>query len=140
MPPSQEIIRLQSEAIEGNIPSSIARQNKSQVVNDMGSIMQKPIAFPKGFHHQTQSSLAEIAHAAVNQLGAAAGSAGSEVRSLEQKNRIPPGCGIHCNPSAGGTPTNYDQIPDFTGIRCLLQHLGSVHENLPHLRMSLGSR
>src|SRR5262249_54043743 len=81
-------------------------------------------------HHQRYISLLEIAHAAMNQLGAAAGSALAEVALLQQQDVVPASGGINCDSDAGGASTNYDHVPrSFSAVEALV-HPGPGHLTL----------
>src|SRR5208283_542442 len=80
----QQLIELQAQAVEGSFPPVVVRHNERQIVHDVRRVLQKQSALLERFHDQPNVALLQITHAAVCQLGAAAGRSLTEVALLKQ--------------------------------------------------------
>ena len=85
--PGQQIVELEADAVERRLPPVVVRHHEAEIVHQVRRVAQQQAAFLQRFHHQRDVALLQIAHAAVHQLGAAAGGAFAEIALLEQRAR-----------------------------------------------------
>ncbi len=93
----------------------------------MGGVLEEQAALLERLHHQRYVALFQVTDAAVNQLGAAAGSSFAEVALLQQEHVIPTGGAIDRHAGAGGASAYHDNVPR-AGVRFEpAVHLSAVH-------------
>jgi hypothetical protein len=96
-------------------------------VHQVGRVLQKQSALFERFHYQADVSLLQVAHAAVCQLGAAAGGAFTEVALLEQQHIVAARRGIDRNAYARCAAAHDNHVPGF-GMRLdAAPHVDAIH-------------
>ena len=70
-------------------------------------------AFDTGFAYKLNVALGEVANAAVNQFGAAAGGTFGEVGLFKYEGRVAAAGGVEGDAEAGGAAADNDEVPDF---------------------------
>ena len=93
----------------------------------MRGIVAEDAAFLQRFHDQRDVALLEIAHAAVNELGGAAGGALAEVALLEQADGVAARRGIDGDADAGRPAADNGHVPGGVASQELLDGLGTIH-------------
>src|SRR5690349_16138556 len=93
----------------------------------MGGGFAKQSALPQGFQDQGYVALFEIAHAAVNELCAAARCAPGEVGLLQDERAVAAGRGVHAYAQSGCASSNDEEIPLVFGRRYLVESLLAFH-------------
>jgi hypothetical protein len=107
----EEIVDLEADAIEGCFPPDITGHDEGQVADEVRRILGEQSTFPQSFQDQADVALLEVANTAMNQLGAATGSALGKVMAFEQQGRIPAGGRVHSNAQTRGAPAYDRDIP-----------------------------
>src|SRR6185312_6044892 len=107
----EQVVELDSGAIEGSFPPVVARHHEGQVMDQMRGVAEQDASLFEGLHDEWYVALFEVADAAVNQLGAAAGCALAEVALLQQQDAITARGPIERDPGAGGASTHHDHVP-----------------------------
>ena len=93
----------------------------------MRRVLAQQSALFQRLHDQREVALLQVAHAAVHQLGAAAGSAFPEVALFQQKNVIAAAGGVDGHAHSGGSATHYNQVPGARVRAETAIHLRSCH-------------
>ncbi len=94
----------------------------------MRGVAQQPPALAQGLEHQRDVPPLEIADAAVDQLGAAAGGPLGEVVPLDQRRPVPPRRRLDRGAEAGGAAPHDEDVPGLlAGIEEPGEHVGAVH-------------
>ena len=112
----QQIVELQPDAIERRFPPIVIGHHEAQIAHQVRSVLQQQAALLQRFHHQREVALLQVAHAAVHQLGAAAGSAFAEIALLQQQDVVAAAGGIDRDARAGGAAAHDDHVPR-AGVR-----------------------
>ena len=84
----------------------------------MRRVAQHVAALAQGVQNQREVELLEIAHAAMNQLGAAARSSLAEIEALDQQSAITARGGLDRRAQTGCAPADHQHIP---GLRLTAQ-------------------
>src|SRR5947209_2724364 len=84
----EKLIQFQTKTIEWRFPPVVVGHDKSEVTHQMWRVLKQKATLFEGLHHQPNIALLQITHAAMCQLGAAAGSAFAEVPLLKQQHVI----------------------------------------------------
>src|ERR1039458_10026255 len=96
----QQFIELKAEALKGRFPPIVVRHDKGQIPHQMRRVLQKEPALLERFHHQPDVALLQVAHSAMRQLRAAAGSTLAEIALLDQQHFVSARRRIDCHPEA----------------------------------------
>ena len=80
----EQVVELEADAVEGRLPPGVIGHDESEIVDEVRRVLAKQAAFFQRRHHERDIALLEIAHAAMDELGAAAAGALAEVVRLEQ--------------------------------------------------------
>ena len=78
----EQLIELQSEAVEWRLPPVVIWHHEAQIMHQMRRVLQKQSALLECLHDQSDIALFQVTNAAVSQLGAATGRAFAEVALL----------------------------------------------------------
>jgi hypothetical protein len=76
-------------------------------------------------------ALLEIAYAAVNELGGAAGGPLAEVALLEQEDVVPAGRRVEGHPDARRPAPDHDHVPGLAMRKRPVHHLRAIHMHDP---------
>src|SRR5258706_8754185 len=93
----------------------------------MWRVLKEKATFLQGFHDQPNVALFQIPHAAMCQLGAAAGRAFAEVALLQQQHVVPARRSIDSHPDTSGSAAYDNHVPGF-GVRLdATPHVSAIH-------------
>ena len=123
----QKVVGLEPDAIHEHVAAAITGEDEGAIVDEVRRVSPQAAALAERLQDEPHMSLPEIAHAAVNELGAAAGSAAAEVAALEEQDGVSPRRGINRHPHAGRPAADHDQVPRLAAINHASEHLGAVH-------------
>ncbi len=85
----EQVVNLEADAVEGRLPPGIAGHDEGEVVDEVRRVLPEQAALLERLHDEGDVALLEIADAAVDQLGGAAGGAFAEILVLEQQTSKP---------------------------------------------------
>ena len=98
LPAAQVIVQKQAQRAASRPAASPAvRQHETHGPHDVRSDAPEHLALDRGFAHQAEIEMLQIAQAAVDQLGRARGGAAGEIGHLAQEHRKAASCGIARN-------------------------------------------
>src|SRR5579871_1827112 len=129
----ESVVEFQAEAVERRGPPRVAGDDERAVVDQVRGVSPQPAALAQRLQNQPDAALAEIAHAAVDQLGAAAGGALAEVAAFEEQHRVAAGRGVHGDAGSGRAAADDDQVPRLAPVEGTVEHRGAVHGGLSPL-------
>ena len=124
----EHLVELEADAVEGAFPPGVAGDDERRVRDEVRRVLAQEAALLQRLHHERDVALLEVAHAAVDELGRAAGGAFAEVVLLEQQRGVAARGGIDRDADAGGAAADDDDVPRFRPRTRLLQHVVSFHE------------
>ncbi len=84
MPAGQEIVELQTAGVEQAVDGTPGGDDEGQGRHEMCGVLEQTRTLAQGVPDETQVALAQIAHSAVNQLGAPRGGAGGEIAGFHE--------------------------------------------------------
>src|SRR5208283_5082492 len=84
----EQVVELETDTIEGSFPPVVVGHHEAQVADQVRGVLKKQSALLEGFHDERDVALFEVTHAAMHQLGAAAGGALAEIALLEQEHVV----------------------------------------------------
>ena len=93
----------------------------------MGCILAEETALFECLHDERDVALFEVAHAAVDELGAAAGGAFAEVLCLKEQHIEAADSGINGDANAGRAAADDDNIPGSGPVGHTVDHFLTVH-------------
>ena len=100
-------------------------------MDQVGRVLAHDAALFESRHYEGDVALLEVAHAAVDQLGAAAAGAFAEVVGFKQDNAVAAGSGIDGYAHAGCAATDDGHIPGLGARANLAYHQFPFHRLLP---------
>ena len=127
----EEVVDFEADAVEGSLPPGVIGDDEGEIANQMGRVLKQDAALLERFHHQRDVALLEIAHSAMNQLGAAAGGAFAEVFALQQEDGKAAAGRIESHACAGGAAADDDHVPRFGAAAAVAPALRCVASGLP---------
>ena len=107
----EQVVELQSDSVERQIEPAIGRHDELAGVHQVRSIPQQHPTLLERLAYQGDVSLGQVAHAAVNQLGAAARGSLGEVAGFEQQSPIAPRRRVDGRTQARGPAADDDDVP-----------------------------
>ncbi len=110
-PSGEPFVDLEAEAVVGKVEEAEDGNDEGEIVDEVGSVLKHQAALAQSIHDQGDVHLLEIAHAAVDELGAAAGGSLGEVRALDEGGSVATGGGFDGGPEAGGAASDDEHIP-----------------------------
>ena len=114
--PGEQVVELQAGAIERRLPPVVVRHHEAEIADQVRRVLQQQAALVQRLHHQPNVALLQVAHAAVHQLGAAAGRAFAEVALLQQQRGISAAGRVDRDAGAGRAAADDDDVPG-AGVR-----------------------
>ena len=108
---SQHVVDLHADAVERGLPPGVVGHDEGQVMDQVRGILAENAAFLQRLHDEGHVALLEVAHAAVDELGGAAGSALAEVALLDQANGVAARGGIDGDADAGRPAADDGHVP-----------------------------
>jgi hypothetical protein len=105
------IIDLHADAVEGTFPPAIDRHDERKVVHQMRRVFAQQAAFSQRFKYKRDIALLQVAHAAMNQLDAAAGRALGEVRLLHHERAVAARRRINAYAQPGCPSADDEKVP-----------------------------
>ena len=113
------VVEFEADAVEGAFPPVVKGDDKGAVLHQVRGVADEEAALVQGFEDQGDIPLLQVAHAAVDEFGAAAGGAAGKVLPFEEEGAVAATRRLHRRAEAGGTAADDDHIP----ARLLLQLL-----------------
>ncbi len=107
----QQVVEAESDAVKRRLPPVVAGHHERNVVHQVRRVAAQDAALTQRLEHQRDVALAQVADAAVNQLGGAARGALGEVALLEQQRAIAARGGVDRDAEAGRAAADDDEIP-----------------------------
>ena len=98
-----------------------------EIVHEVRRILAQQAALLQRLHHQRDVALLQIAHAAVDQLGGAAGGRFAEVFALEQQHVIAARGRVDCDADTGSAAADDHDVPRRSPRFDARQHLFALH-------------
>ena len=113
----QPVVQPESRAVVGQLPVMVRGNQEIPSVDQMGGVLDQQAPLAECLANQGNVPLGKVAHAAVDQLGAAAGRALGEIVSLEERRAIAPRGGIDRGSQARRPAANDDDVPGLVGLQ-----------------------
>ena len=126
----EELIDFETDAIERAFPPGVTGDDEGEFADEVGGILAEEPAFFEGLHDEGDVALFEVANASVDEFGAPAGGAFSEVVLFEEEGGVASGGGIEGDADAGGAAADDDDVPRAGVGLGLGEHGGAVHDFL----------
>lgn len=126
----EELIDFEADAIERAFPPGVTGDDEGEFADEVGGILAEEPAFFEGLHDEGDVALFEVANAPVDEFGAPAGGAFSEVVLFEEEGGVASGGGIEGDADAGGAAADDDDVPRAGVGLGLGEHGGAVHDFL----------
>ena len=109
----EAVIEPEAEGVVRRRPPFFARDDKGFAFEEVRRVFREPPAFAQGFAHEIHVALGEVAHATVDEFGAAAGGAFGEIAAFQQQGRESARGGIYRDAKAGRAAADDDDVPCF---------------------------
>src|SRR6187399_1370060 len=109
------------------------------MVDDVRGVAVEQAAFAESLQDEGDVALFEVAHAAVDELGAAAGGALGEVVGFEEEGLEAAGGGIDGDAESGGASADDDEVPLRFGGE-VFEHLFAVHRGIQSAEFRMQNR
>ena len=107
----EQVIELQAGAEFEFFNDAAGGDDEGQRPHQRCGIFKQTPPFEQGMAHQRQVALAQVAHTAMDQLGAARGRAAGEVAALKQQRTVAARGGIDGATEAGGATADDEHVP-----------------------------
>ena len=107
----EPLVELEAHAVVRKRKIAVRRDDKIEIVDQVRRVAQHVAALAQCIENQRQVHLLEIAHAAMYELGAAAGSLLGEIGALDEQRAIAAGGGFNGSAEAGGSAADYENVP-----------------------------
>ncbi|HMP33955.1 MAG TPA: hypothetical protein PKC67_06345 [Kiritimatiellia bacterium] len=104
------VVEVQAAAVDDVVEGVAAGDDEFEGADEVRGGAEEPGAFAQRFMDEAEVALAQVPHAAVDQLRAARGGAGSEVGALDEGDRPAAARGIERAGKAGGTAADDQQV------------------------------
>ena len=105
------VVGFQSDAVVGQVEPSVRGHHEIARVDEMGCVPQQDTSLMQSFADQGDVPLGEVAHSAVDQLGASAGSPVREVTCFDQERSITARCRVDGRAQPGGAAADDHDVP-----------------------------
>ena len=80
-------------------------------MDQVRGVLQEQATLLQRFHYERDIALLQVAHAAVDQLGAAARGALAKIALFQQEYVVIAGGGVNGDPDSGGSAAHNDHVP-----------------------------
>ena len=109
----EAVIEPEAEGVVRRCPLFFAGDDEGFAFEKVRRVFRETAAFAQGFAHEIDVALREVAHAAVDEFGAAAGGAFGEIAAFQQQGRESARGGIYRDAKAGRAAADDDDVPCF---------------------------
>ena len=107
----EPFVDLEAHAVVRKRKIAVCGNDEREIVNEVRGVAQHVAALAQSIENQREVHLLEIAHAAMDKLGAAAGGFLGEIGALDEQRAIAPRSGFDGGAEAGGSAANHKHIP-----------------------------
>ncbi len=105
------VVDAEADAVERSFPPVVVGNDEGELVDEVRRVLAQPAPFLEGFQYEGDVSLLEVAHAAVHELGAAAGGAAGEIPRFQERRPVAARGGVDGAPEPGGAAADNDDVP-----------------------------
>ena len=126
----EQVVDLEAEAVEGPLPVGIDGDDERQLAHQVRGVGEQSPALAQRLEHQADVALAQVAHAAVDQLGAARRGAAGEVAGLGEEGAVAARRRLDRGPQAGRAAADHQHVPRLPRGVDPGEECGPLHERL----------
>ena len=105
------VVELEARGIPRTLPPAVRRHDQRQAADQVRRVSAQAMAFAEAPVDKPGLPRAQIAHATVDQLGAAAGGSAGEVAALDEEGAVSAGGSVECGRKPGAAAPDHDNVP-----------------------------